>query len=904
MKKTLAILLSLALVLCMMPGAAFANTTTPTTTPPVDLATATVTVTNNAVTYNGSAQYPTVVVKVGETTLTETTDYKVAYKQGETAVAAPTDAGEYSIVVTGTAAADATTGGYTGTVTASATHVISAYNLTGSTKYSVSVGSQLSGVTTSTFNMDTAKFFENGIELTGLARNNFLANIDLKSIADNKVTFTGKKNFTGTLVSEPFETATDISTLAGNVVITNPTYNGYDFNLYDYVKIKNAAGNGYLTNYDYEISPATVKNAGTHSITIKGKGAYASQITGKTISVAKKASSQLSVTVTGALVDGRVTADVKVYDSVLGKYLTAGTDYVLHAPVKVGSNGNYKDKYSVTIEFRTNDNYDKDIIREFEVANAAYDVSSLGLVATGLTATTAPYYSGSAQEPTVTVKKPDGSLFTNYDLVYKYRDAKNVEQSTYSPVDAKTYSVYLEGTYPYSGQKYIGNYTITQVPIEWATATASAGYTTTKPNVVVKSIVSGVVFKETTDYTVYSWNSTYTNKTYVTVTSTKTGNLGEGTLEAEFSMVGKNLAYCTAEFATGSKQYNNYTGSAIKPAIRVRDGYTVLTAGSDYTVTYKDAAGKVVAAPKDAGTYTIEITGKGAYSGTINMYFYINGTDISSYTVTLKADSVKADGLAKTPVISSVKYGFYSTLSSADYTVTYEDPQGNTVTAYSIKAPGTYKVIVTGKGGYSGSTYAYFTVVGTPQEISIPKTSYKVYKDSDSFTIKATATGDGTGFSYVSSDPTVASVSSTGKVTIHKLGRAKITVTTTGMKKSDPASDDVYVKVYPDKGTLSQKPWTEGKKGSLRVRWDKQDDVTYYEVRYSRDKSFKSGSYKTKKVTASTLSYDTQSTRLTGLKSGSKYYVKVRAVKEVKNDYGQTLKYYGTWSNWRSATTK
>lgn len=342
----------------------------------------------------------------------------------------------------------------------------------------------------------------------------------------------------------------------------------------------------------------------------------------------------------------------------------------------------------------------------------------------------------------------------------------------------------------------------------------------------------------------------------------------------------------------------------MKPSVVVKD-YSLnktLVLNSDYTVTYKDAAGKTVAGFKDAGTYTVIITGIGAYSGTTSLTYTINGIDISGYTVTLKESSVKADGYNKVPVIVSVKNGYYTTLSSADYTVAYEDAAGKTV--YSMSTPGTYKVVVTGKNGYSGSTYATFRIVGTPQEIKIAKTSYKVYKDSDSFKINATATGDGTGFSYVSSNPEVATVSATGVVTIHKIGRAKITVTTTGMKKSEPASDDVYVKVYPDKTKITQKPQTEGNKGSFRARWEKQDDVTYYEIRYARNSKFTSGTYLTKKVNASTLNYTTQSTKVTGLKSGARYYVKVRAVKVVTNDYGQQLKYYGTWSNWRSVVTK
>ena len=58
------------------------------------------------------------------------------------------------------------------------------------------------------------------------------------------------------------------------------------------------------------------------------------------------------------------------------------------------------------------------------------------------------------------------------------------------------------------------------------------------------------------------------------------------------------------------------------------------------------------------------------------------------------------------------------------------------------------------------------------------------------------------------------------------------------------------------------------------------------------------------KVNAAVNAYTTQSTTLSGLNSGYTYYVKVRAVKEVYNDYGKKLTYYGKWSGWRSVRVK
>ena len=382
------------------------------------------------------------------------------------------------------------------------------------------------------------------------------------------------------------------------------------------------------------------------------------------------------------------------------------------------------------------------------------------------------------------------------------------------------------------------------------------------------------------------------------VNLTKAINSKVTEITQEFSTATKNIAYCTASFTDG-RSSSAYTGKAVTPRITVRDGYTTLDS-SAYTISYKDASGKTVASMRDAGTYTIVIKGNGTYYGELTLTYTIIGTDISGYTVTLRESSVKADGFAKIPVITSVAYSYYSKLSVNDYTVSYQDSTGKTVTRMS--APGTYKVVVTGKNGYSGSCYATFTIVGLAQSVTGVKDAYKVYPTTDTFKLYPQVT-EGR-ITYTSSDASVASVDAYGYVTPHKAGRAVITISTTGNVKYDPASKNVVIKVYPNKAKISQKPWNTGKKGQIKVRWNKQDNVTRYQVIYSRNKSFKKGTYKVKGVNAAVNSYTTQSTTVKGLYSGYTYYVKVRAIKYVYNDYGQKQIYYGNWSNWRSVKVK
>ena len=83
MKKTLAILLSLALVICMIPATAFANT--PTATPEYDLSKATITLSYDSYTYDGTEKKPDVKVMDGTNELTKDTHYTVTYSSNTVA---------------------------------------------------------------------------------------------------------------------------------------------------------------------------------------------------------------------------------------------------------------------------------------------------------------------------------------------------------------------------------------------------------------------------------------------------------------------------------------------------------------------------------------------------------------------------------------------------------------------------------------------------------------------------------------------------------------------------------------------------------------------------------------------------------------------------------------------------
>ena len=91
MKKILALMLSVMMVVCMMPSMAFAEGEGEQTSKPtqIELTSSNTTITLSAekVTYTGASQKPTVTVTYTDgsssTKLKENTDYTVSYKRGQ-----------------------------------------------------------------------------------------------------------------------------------------------------------------------------------------------------------------------------------------------------------------------------------------------------------------------------------------------------------------------------------------------------------------------------------------------------------------------------------------------------------------------------------------------------------------------------------------------------------------------------------------------------------------------------------------------------------------------------------------------------------------------------------------------------------------------------------------------------
>ena len=872
MKKTLAIILTLALVICMMPASAFAAMVTNTISGSNGQYTATY---ENELTYNAKPQAPPLTLSGEQAPQNPTYIYKTS-NNGQVE-GAPTEAGEYKIFIDEQAIGEFTIS----KVSIGSTEITTKPNV----NIDATVKTTIAGL--SQDNMDTT--LKNYFKVTYGGTDVAIANYTLSStVSGNTISITAKHtdngSFSDSTKTVDFKVVSSLSdfTVGKADNSTDFMYTGGAQN----PTLKVYKDNTTLTKgTDYTVTCTSTGTAvgSKVTVTVTGVGSYTGTIT-KDFAIEKFNLSKATVTPNPLIVTvGETTLNVTVQAG--NNTLVQGRDFTV-AGFDTTSAANGK-----TATITGKGNYTGTASVQYNVVDSnSKNLSASKLSMSNLT------YNGYAQSPTPTLTIGSTTVNPSYYTV-KYREHRtsndNLAYSTTKPTNAGVYDVRVESNTNNYGQ-YTGSKEFEQAfRINQLTINSSA-ISATYNGTVVKPVILRFNGKELSRYIDYDVDSYSSSRYYYTVTG-KGNFTGTRLVYTET----RDLSSCTAAFDDNrsTKAY----GPTYYPGVTVYYGSTRLTKESDYTVTYKNANNQTVSYCKDPGTYSVIITGIGSYKGTKILYFTITGTDIGNYTVTLKESSVTADGRTKTPVITSVTYGYYSRLSSSDYTVSYQDSTGKEVKSYQMTAPGTYKVVVTGKNGYTGSCYATFTIVGLSQSITGVDGSYKVYPTSETFRLYPKAT-EGR-FTYTSSDPSVASVDAFGNVTPYKAGRAKITISTTGNVRYNPVTTSTVIKVYPNKAAMTRKPWTAGK-GKIKVRWNKQDNVTRYEVRYSKNKSFKKGTYKTKKVNAAVNAYTTQSTTLSGLNSGYTYYVKVRAVKEVYNDYGKKLTYYGKWSGWRSVRVK
>ena len=333
----------------------------------------------------------------------------------------------------------------------------------------------------------------------------------------------------------------------------------------------------------------------------------------------------------------------------------------------------------------------------------------------------------------------------------------------------------------------------------------------------------------------------------------------------------RSLALCDIRIA---EQKYTYDGTEKTPEMIIMDGNYTLRKNTDYTVKCSNNI--------NAGNAELEITGAGNYSGTYKAGFLIEQTK----------PSLKFDRKTIT-----VKYGtkpFLCALSekTTDGTITYSssnpkaavvDPATGKVT---IKGGGTAAIMAYAAKGTnytSGSTFCTIKVTKRSNTIKASNIRRTWYAKARNISINAKVYGKAP-LKYSSSSKSVK-VDKKGMITIAAkfTGSARITIRSSATAGYNAATKHITVTVNPAGTTLTTAKNLSGRKA--QITWKKNGYVTGYEIQYSVNKNFRSGSKKTVSG-ASKTKYT-----LTKLQKNKTYYVRIRTYKK-----SGTKKYYSSWS--------
>ena len=691
----------------------------------------TISLSNTSVQYNGSAQTPTVTVTDGVKTLTNNTDYEVAYTNHvNVGTATVTVMGKGNYAGTKMATFTITAKPLTETmVTLSETsfvyntliqkpevsvsdgdimtkddYVITNNGGTNQGTYHVIVNGQgnYSGQIDKTFTITPLSIADANVTLYQLqsyvyeglqkkpgVREVTVGNINVPtqsyttSYGDNvnagtaSVTVTGQGNFkdskTVTFEIEPKAVENSMITLSNYEY----TYNG------EIQKPEVIVRDGETTlvlDTDYTLQNNGGKTVGAYDVTITGKGNYKGTASKTYIINAKEVGSfEVTLSAESVIYNGsEQQPEVTVKDG--ETVLTPGVNYTVA----------YTDNVNVgmaTVTVRGLGEYDGSrnktfLIKPKELSNAMVSLSNTTFT-----------YNGLLQMPAVTVS--DGMALTSNDYYITNEGG----------LDKGTYNVMVTGRNNYTGT-VVRQYAINPMSINDAHVTLyqlqSYVYDGTEKNPGVREVAVGSHIVPSTSFT----TTTSPNVNVGTVTVTVTGEKNyTGSASTTFEITPKPV---TSGMITLTPDYFYYNGSVQKPAVSVKDGSKNMVENTDYTVTNEGGM--------EAGDYEVKVKGIGNYMDEASVKFTILSSGVNTFVVTLETTEYTFDGTEHKPNVT-VKMEDRTLSEGTDYTLLYN----NNVNA------GTATVTVKGVGDYTGEQMKTFVILPktlTDEMVTLDKTSF------------------------------------------------------------------------------------------------------------------------------------------------------------------------------------
>ncbi len=326
-------------------------------------------------------------------------------------------------------------------------------------------------------------------------------------------------------------------------------------------------------------------------------------------------------------------------------------------------------------------------------------------------------YTGSAIHPAITLTFNGVALEEDKDYTLSFKNN----------VNAGTATVTITGEGNFKGSIKGVSFGIVPADIMDAKLDAIPGqpYTGSAICPELTLTLGDVTLKKGTDYTVAFENNVEIGTATVKITGK--GNF-VGSMIASFEITKVPLDAKMADAIPDQ----DYTGEAVTPKVSLKWGKQKLVEGEDYTVSCKNNTA--------AGVATAVVTAKDGsiFSGKVELAFTIvkSMTDFASDFSLEKIPDQTHTGKAITPKIT-LKDGSKTLKEGTDYTLSYEN---------NVKV-GTATVKITGKGAYSGTLRATFTIKAKPASSSSSSSS-----GSSSSSSSGSSSGSSSESSFVGDD--------------------------------------------------------------------------------------------------------------------------------------------------------
>ncbi len=178
--------------------------------------------------------------------------------------------------------------------------------------------------------------------------------------------------------------------------------------------------------------------------------------------------------------------------------------------------------------------------------------------------------------------------------------------------------------------------------------------------------------------------------------SVKKDDLGE-ILPEDFPEGGADAIPAGLWIAGVDEKGYTYTGKAIKPEVRVYDHKTRLRVKTDYSISYKNHTKANDGSVANKAPVII-VAGKGNYAGKETANFKINVKSIAAKDITAEDIAVNYNKKVQ-KAVPVLLWNGKKLKNKTDYTLEYPDLLNN---PNAYKMPGTYTILVKGKGNYGG----------------------------------------------------------------------------------------------------------------------------------------------------------------------------------------------------------